>query len=48
MLRAERSGYAVAEVPVAVTELRPPRTSIVQRVPRTLVGLAKLRRSLAT
>ncbi len=48
VLRAERSGFAVAEIPVAVTEMRPPRTSIVQRVPRTLVGLAKLRRALAT
>jgi glycosyltransferase involved in cell wall biosynthesis len=47
VLRAERSGFAVAEIPVAVTELRPPRTSIVQRVPRTLLGLAKLRRALA-
>ena len=47
VLRAERSGFAIAEIPVAVTELRPPRTSIVQRVPRTLVGLAKLRRALA-
>ena len=46
VLRAERSGYAVAEIPVWVTELRPPRTSIVQRVPRTLLGLARLRRSL--
>jgi glycosyltransferase involved in cell wall biosynthesis len=47
VLRAERSGYTVAEIPVVVTELRPARTSILQRVPRTLLGLAKLRRSLA-
>jgi glycosyltransferase involved in cell wall biosynthesis len=47
VLRAERSGYAIAEIPVAVTELRPPRTSIVRRVPRTLLGLVKLRRALA-
>jgi len=46
VLRAERSGYEVAEVPVTVTELRPPRTSIFRRVPRTLLGLAKLRLSL--
>jgi hypothetical protein len=46
VLRAERSGWKVAEVPVTVTELRPPRTSIVQRVPRTLLGLVKLRRAL--
>ena len=42
------SDLFVAEIPVAVTEMRPPRTSILQRVPRTLVGLAKLRRALAT
>jgi glycosyltransferase involved in cell wall biosynthesis len=46
VLRAERSGYRVTEIPVAVTELRPPRTSIVRRVPRTLLGLAKLRHAL--
>lgn len=43
ILRAERSGYPVAEVPVTVTERRPSRTSIARRVPRTLVGLARLR-----
>ncbi len=43
ILRAERAGYAVAEVPVAVAELRPARTSIARRVPRTLLGLVKLR-----
>jgi glycosyltransferase involved in cell wall biosynthesis len=43
ILRAEHSGLVTAEVPVAVTELRPSRTSIARRVPRTLVGLARLR-----
>ncbi len=43
ILRAERAGYAVAEVPVSVAELRPARTSIARRVPRTLLGLVKLR-----
>lgn len=43
ILRAERAGLAVAEVPVSVAELRPARTSIARRVPRTLLGLAKLR-----
>ncbi|MGZ4713005.1 MAG: glycosyltransferase [Acidimicrobiia bacterium] len=46
ILRAERSGYTVAEIPVAVTERRPARTSIARRVPRTLLGLAKLRLAL--
>src|SRR6476619_4186039 len=46
VLRAERSGYEIAEVPVSVVEMRPARTSIARRVPRTLVGLAKLRMAL--
>lgn len=48
ILRAERSGYAVAEIPVSVHELRPARTSIARRVPRTLLGLAKLRVALGS
>lgn len=46
IIRAERSGYAVAEVPVTVREMRPSRTSIARRVPRTLLGLARLRRAI--
>jgi len=46
LLRAERGGYRVAEIPVTVTELRPPRTPIVRRVPRTLLGLVRLRRAI--
>lgn len=46
VLRAERAGLAVTEVPVVVRELRPSRTPIVRRIPRTLVGLARLRRAL--
>ncbi len=46
ILRAERNGYLVAEVPVRVRELRPARTSIARRVPRTLLGLTKLRMAL--
>ena len=38
IIRAEHSGLATAEVPVTVTELRPSRTSIGRRVPRTLSG----------
>jgi glycosyltransferase involved in cell wall biosynthesis len=46
IIRAEHSGLVTAEVPVTVTELRPSRTSIGRRVPRTLVGLAALRMRL--
>ncbi len=42
VLRVERAGLRVAEIPVEVHELRPARTSIVRRVPRTLVGLVRL------
>ena len=46
IIRAEHSGLVTAEVPVTVTELRPSRTSMMRRVPRTLVGLARLRMRL--
>jgi glycosyltransferase involved in cell wall biosynthesis len=42
ILRAERAGLAVAEIPVAAEELRPARTSIVRRIPRTISGLGRL------
>ena len=43
VLRADRAGLRVAEVPVTVEERRPSRTPIARRVPRTLVGLLRLR-----
>ncbi len=46
IIRAEHSGLVTAEIPVTVTELRPSRTSIGRRVPRTLIGLARLRMQL--
>ncbi len=46
IIRAERSGYEVSEVPVTVHEMRPSRTSIARLVPRTLVGLVRLRRAV--
>ena len=46
ILRAERAGYRIAEVPVVVEELREARSSLLRRVPRTLRGLALLRRGL--
>jgi glycosyltransferase involved in cell wall biosynthesis len=42
ILRAEQAGLVVAEIPVDVEELRPARTSIVRRIPRTLSGLGLL------
>jgi glycosyltransferase involved in cell wall biosynthesis len=46
VIRAEHSGLVTAEIPVTVSELRPSRTPIARRVPRTLVGLARLRMRL--
>ncbi|MGH9280873.1 MAG: glycosyltransferase family 2 protein [Acidimicrobiales bacterium] len=46
ILRAERQGLAVTAIPVTVEERRPSRSSIVKRIPRTLLGLAKLRVAL--
>lgn len=42
VLRAERAGLGVAELPVAVEEHRPSRTPIAARAARTLVNLARL------
>lgn len=46
LIRAERAGLRVAEIPVSVDELRPARTPIVRRIPRTVAGLAALRWAL--
>jgi glycosyltransferase involved in cell wall biosynthesis len=42
ILRAERQGLAVAELPVHVQERRPARSSIVRRMLRTPMGLVRL------
>jgi glycosyltransferase involved in cell wall biosynthesis len=46
ILRVERAGLSTDEIPVAVEERRPARTSILRRVPRTLTGLVRLRGAL--
>jgi glycosyltransferase involved in cell wall biosynthesis len=43
VLRVERAGLGVAELPVTVRELRPSRTPIARRALRTVVGLVRLR-----
>lgn len=47
VLRAERQGLVVCEVPVVVSDQRPPRTPIARRIPRSLLGLVRLRLALA-
>jgi glycosyltransferase involved in cell wall biosynthesis len=44
VLRAERAGYAIAELPAVVEEIRPARSSFLRRVPRTVRGLLRVRR----
>lgn len=44
VVRAERAGYRVIEVPVTVEELRPARSSLLRRVPRTVAGIIRMRR----
>ena len=46
VIRAARNGAKVEEVPVRVADRRPPRTPIAKRIPRSLVGLARLRARL--
>jgi glycosyltransferase AglD len=46
ILRAERCGLTVQEIPVVVVDQRPPRTSIARRIPRSLLGLIRLRLAL--
>jgi glycosyltransferase AglD len=46
VLRAERAGLLVAEIPVRVEERRPARTPIAGRIGRTLLGLRELRLAL--
>ncbi len=47
IIRAERAGMRVEEIPVTVVERRPSRTPILARVPRTLVGLVRLSLALS-
>ncbi len=46
ILRAERAGLTIEEIPVSVEERRPARSPLASRVPRTLVGLVQLRQAL--
>jgi hypothetical protein len=46
VVRAERAGYRIVEVPVVVEEMRTAKSSLIKRAPRTLVGLIRMRRTL--
>ena len=46
VMRAERAGYRIVEVPAVVEEKRETRSSLMNRVPRTLRGVIAIRRNL--
>ena len=46
VIRAERAGYEIVEVPVVVEEIRSAKSSLIKRAPRTVFGLIKMRRLL--
>ena len=45
VIRAERSGFTIVEVPVVVEEMRDARSSLIKRVPRTSRGCSEFGRS---
>lgn len=48
VVRAERAGYRIVEVPAIVEEKRDTKSSLTKRVPRTLRGVWRIRTSLRT
>ncbi len=46
VVRAERAGYRIAELPVSVVELRESKSNLIKRVPRTLKGVWRIRRQM--
>lgn len=46
VVRAERAGYRIAELPASVVELRESRSNLIKRIPRTLRGVWRIRRAL--
>lgn len=42
VIRAERAGVRVEEIPVRIAEMRPPSINLIRRVPHVLANLAKL------
>lgn len=46
VVRAERAGYRIAELPATVIEERQSKSNLLRRVPRTLRGMWRIRRSL--
>jgi hypothetical protein len=47
VLRAERMGLAIQELPLSLKEVRPTPIALARRVPKVLRDIAKLRKALA-
>jgi len=46
VVRAERAGYRITEVPAVVEEQRATKSSLAKRIPRTLKGVWRIRKSM--
>lgn len=46
VVRAEKAGFRIAEIPVSVIELRDSKSNLIKRVPRTLKGVWAIRASM--
>lgn len=46
VVRAEKAGFRIAELPVVVVELRESKSNLLKRVPRTLSGVFAIRKAM--
>jgi glycosyltransferase involved in cell wall biosynthesis len=46
VIRAERAGYSIAEIPATVIERRAARSSFIKRIPRTVAGMWRIRNQM--
>lgn len=46
VVRAEKAGFRIMELPASVVELRESRSNLIKRIPRTLKGVWRIRRAL--
>lgn len=48
VIRAEKKGWRIRELPIVVEEQRETKSSLLKRIPRTLQGVWRIRRALKT
>lgn len=46
VIRAEKHGWRIAELPIVVEEIREAKSSLLKRIPRTLRGVWRIRKAL--